>query len=82
MEYMPDYSDQEFPERKFMYGIIGTLYPEEMANLVQQCREKRAIQSREDKDQLIEITEEIQKEIDNLLTFPSKFVDAHLLIYL
>jgi hypothetical protein len=73
MEYMPDYEDDELPERTFLYTIVATIYPNETERLVQNCRAKRSLKETKEKDELVEITEEIKGEIDSLLHHPSKF---------
>jgi hypothetical protein len=73
MGYMLDYSGKELPDRDFLYGILATIYPDETKNLIEGCRKNRAIISKEDKGDLIEMTEEIEEEIMSLLAHPSKY---------
>ena len=33
-EYTPDYTENEFPERSFLFKIVGTLYEKELEEIV------------------------------------------------
>jgi hypothetical protein len=63
MLYFPDYEEDEFPERDFLYTVISTLQPDVTKKLIQEAREKRSVHKTEDEEELVELDSEIKKEI-------------------
>ena len=42
-QYIPDYPEKYLPERDFFFGVVGTLYPDEMGNLVKKAFKNRKL---------------------------------------
>ena len=72
MRYFPDYPENIFPEKYFMYTILATIYPKNTKNLILEWRKKRSITENHDQQELIEAVPEILEEINSLLLHPSK----------
>ena len=66
-QYMPDSYNEKTPERRFLLGILGTLYPDKLKNLVEEANTNRCARQAETDDDLIEITPELKLEIDGIL---------------
>ena len=56
MKHMPDYNEDELPEREFLYGIVTTIYPDEMKDLISNTRTRRATKNITEKDQKVEVS--------------------------
>ena len=53
LKYLPDYHKNEFPNRSFFYGIVFTLFPNELTELIKKARSNRALSETQDKEELI-----------------------------
>ena len=49
MMYFPNFKPSQFPEKELMYGILSTLKPDEVRQLVAQSLKDRAPKSQDDK---------------------------------
>ena len=72
--YLPDYNDSTYPENQFFYPLISTLFPTEVADLVKEARKRRSIEQETNEAVMVEVCEEIKKEIGDLLVHPSKVI--------
>ena len=72
MLYFPDYGDKQYPDRKFMYSILGTLRFEQLKTMVEGARTNRSITEEENDDNFVHIEANLYKEISNVLTQKSK----------
>ena len=43
MKYLPDYGESVIPEKRYFFGILSTLYPNETSALISQAKKKRWI---------------------------------------
>ena len=71
-KFLPDYPKGQLPEKTFFHCIICSIYPEQMFQIVYEAQKKRAVLNRESRDDKVEITDEIAKEIDAIISLPSK----------
>ena len=69
--YFPNFKPSQFPEKEFMYGILSTLKPDEVKQLVAQSLKDRA---RKSQDDLVEVTKELYNSIQDLYSMKSKRV--------
>ena len=70
--YIPDYLKDQLPEKEFYRSIVLSIYPEQMYDLVKTAQEKRAFTEYENRADKIVLTEEIAKEINDVIALPSK----------
>ena len=54
--YFPDFKPSQLPEKEFMYGVLSTLKPNEVRELVDKSLKNRAPKTQDDKDGLVELT--------------------------
>ena len=64
------------PERSFFFGVLATVYPDEIKEMVAQSRRLRSHKHAEANDEMIELTDDIKQEIDEILNQASKFYYA------
>ena len=55
MLYFPDYGDKQYPDRKFMYSILGTIRFEQLKTMVEGARTNRSITEEENDDNFVHI---------------------------
>lgn len=72
MRYMPDLEENELPEKEFFFGILTTLYEDEVQKLIENARNHRATKEEDKENNLVEIKSSILQEIDALMDFKSK----------
>ena len=72
--YFPNFKPSQFPEKEFMYGILSTLKPDEVRQLVAQSLKDRAPKSQDEKDDFVEVTKELYNSIQDLYFMKSKRV--------
>ena len=66
--YLPDYKKDEFPDKVFFYGILSTLYPEEVSCLVKTARSNQILDRDEGVGELVKISKEILEDLKNQLS--------------
>ena len=71
MKYMPDYENNELPERGFFFEILSTLYPREWEELIKAAYKARSSHYSTSRDEMVELTEEVKKEIDSIVSYKS-----------
>ena len=72
MEYFSDYSENIIPDRTFLFTILSTIRKAELKELIKKTQASRAVQNEEDKEQMIEIRNDIKDEIFAILSKKSK----------
>ena len=70
--YFPDLKPSQLPEKEFLYGILCTLRPDGVRQLVATGVKSRSLAAEEDKDELIEVTVELKEAIMSLFSIKSK----------
>ena len=63
-------SDEYFhkpPERRYFFGVLATLYPDQLKKLIDDANSKRSAAQVQADSELIEITPEIKAAIDSVL---------------
>ena len=54
-KYFPDFDEGEYPDRAFMWDVLGALKRDACKELISKARQVRSAGSEENKDDLIEI---------------------------
>ena len=72
MVYFPDLEDNQLPEKKFMYGVLSTLHPDAVRDMVAENMKNRAPIMEEDKGELVEVCGELKDSISCLFEMKSK----------
>ena len=62
----------EVPERDFMFKFLSILRTEEIQVLIKDARRQRSIVNRSEKEDLIEIHQDVKEELLNLFSQRSK----------
>ena len=70
--YLPDYIEGILPDQEFFHQLIWSLYPAEMYEMIDQSQKKRAINSDDKINDMIELDPEIAKEIMSVIKLPCK----------
>ena len=73
LSYFPDLKDSQIPEKEFLFGIFCTLKPDAVREIIATGMKNRSPNEQEDKDNLIEITEELMDSIMNLYSMKSMY---------
>ena len=71
--YFPDLKETQLPEKEFLYGVLCTLMPEAIRELIADGVKNRSPSSQEDKSDLIEVTKDLKDAILNLYSMKSKY---------
>ena len=72
LEYFPNYSKNELPNRDYLWSVLATLRGEATEHLIKQAIEHRSISTDVNKDELVEISPQILKEIKSVSAQKSK----------
>ena len=72
IEYFPDIKPSQFPEKEFLYGIMCTLRPDGVRQLIANGVKNRSPETPEDNGDLIEVTVDLKDTIMNLFSMKSK----------
>ena len=72
MRFMPDYLDDDLPEREYFFWILSTLYPDEVAKMVKTAYKIRNKEHEKPEDELIEITGEFLERLKDVVAYKSK----------
>lgn len=70
-KYFPSYSEDEVPERDYLWTVISSIMPRETKTLIQSTREERSVRSQDSED-LVEITPAMKEEIFSAVAQKSK----------
>ena len=73
MAYFPDMKDSQLPEKEFMFGILSTLNPDAVRELVATGMKNRRADVQDDHGDLVEEFWELNDAVLNLYTMKSKF---------
>ena len=73
MAYFPDLKDTQFPEKEFMFGILSTLNPDAVRELVAEGMKNRRPIAQDDNGDLVEVSGELKDAVMNLFSIKSKF---------
>ena len=71
--YFPYYSSETLPNKEFLMGIISTIRPQEIYELIKSARDKRSISGDTDVGQLVKIEKSIKEDIFRVLAHKSKY---------
>ena len=73
LDYFPDFKDTQLPEKEFLYGILCSLNPDVVRELVATGVKNRSPLKQEDKSELIEVTKNLKDSILSLYSMKSKY---------
>ena len=72
MAYFSDQWDLQVPEKKFLYGILCTIRPDEVREIIAARVKNRSPVEKEDKGDLIKVTKDMKDSIMTLFAMKSK----------
>ena len=72
MIYFPDLKASQLPEKEFMYGILSTLRPDAIREIIASSLKNRSPIEQEDKGDLVEVSNELKDSITSLFSMKSK----------
>ena len=72
IQYFPDYSQSELPERNYLWTVISSVMPKETKRLIERAREQRGV-SKNNMSGLIALTYDLKKEIFDVKAQKSKY---------
>ena len=72
-QYIPDYKVGQYPEKDFFFGILSTLYPHQIEDLLNSAYKARKIHYNRHETELIELTPDIRQAIKSAIVYDSKF---------
>ena len=56
LQYIPNYPASQLPEKDFLFGVVGTLYPDEIRKSVDKAFQNRHLHYNKEESEQIEIT--------------------------
>ena len=68
MLYFPDYTQKQWPDKDYLFSILGALQGDQLKELIQEARKKRSVYEEPDINEYVKVTEEMKKEIENVFT--------------
>jgi len=69
---MPDYKDDELPEKDFFFGLLTWFYYQELTEVIKEAYANRRQHYKKDEDEAIEMTVQAKNQIDNIVSYQSK----------
>ena len=72
IQYFPDYSQSELPERNYLWTVISFVIPKETKSFIERAREQRGV-SKNNMSGPITLTYDLKKEIFDVKTQKSKY---------
>ena len=72
IQYFPDYSQSELPERNYLWAVISSVMPKETKRLIEREREQRGV-SKNNMSGLIALIYDLKKEIFDVKAQKSKY---------
>ena len=73
MAYFPDYTEKQCPDKDYLFSLVGALRGDELSQLISDARKKRSIHETPDINELVEVDEEILKELQEVFAQKSKY---------
>ena len=70
--YFPDYEQDQYPERDYLFAILSTLRKDELLQLIKTAKNNRAYSNQSEEDEMVQITNGFRNEIFNILPTKSK----------
>ena len=72
LKFISDYPKDQIPEKTYLHFVFCSIYLEQVFQIAYQSQQKRDVSAKETKDEKVELTEEISKEIDRIFSLSSK----------
>ena len=72
LKFFHDFKPSQLPEKEFMYGVLSSIRPDGVRELVAQSVKLRSSSTQEENDDLIEVTCELKRDISQLFSMKSK----------
>ena len=70
---MPDYSEEQQPERDHLLNIMNTVYQNSVFKMIESAYSKRKPEEDSESRDLIEITKQMKEIIDQVTQYKSRF---------
>ena len=70
--YFPDYTDNQIPERDFLFKILSTIRTDVIRSMIKQSRDARSVKNHE--DELIILKNDLMEEIKEITIQQSKLL--------
>ena len=70
--YFPDLKESQFPEKEYMYGVLSTIKPDAVRELVAEGMKSRWPVAQDDHGDLVEVSGDLKHAITNLFSIKSK----------
>ena len=64
--------ESQLPEKEFLFGVLATLNPDALRELVAQCMKNRSSNKQDDNSEMIEVSGELKSAIENMYSMNSK----------
>ena len=77
LKFFPDFNENELLEKDHFYGILTTLYEDEVKQLIANARKARAQVKPESREELVEFDPSILKEIESVIEMKSKVFERN-----
>ena len=72
MKYMTDYESNQVLKKSCFFGVLSTVYPMEKRDMVEAAYKARNTHYKKEKNEMVELTPEVKKAIDSILSYKSK----------
>ena len=70
--FLPDYPKGQYKDQEFFHKLVWSLYPVQIFNIISNAMKSRSVNAKQKDDYKIEMTNEMEKEIIEYVTLPSK----------
>ena len=74
MVYLPDYKDNQMPDRNYKFQILTTMRNEQVSNILMNARKNRALQEKVDDNELVFVNKEIESVMAQKCKFELDFI--------
>ena len=72
--YFPDYTDNQIPERDFLFKILSTIRTDVIRSMIKHSRDARSVKNHEDEDEFIILKDDLMEEIKEVTIQQSKLL--------
>ena len=74
MEYFPDYTEKQRPDREYLFSVLATTRYEQLKSMVENSRKQRAKENDLSEDEFIYVDKNILSEIEEVMAQKSKYL--------
>ena len=76
MIYFPDYKHEQFPDKKYFYSVMWTIFPDYMKDVIIGSHKKHNVDVKKEDNSVIYITPQIFEELKDVDFKSSKIVSS------